>query len=58
MNKQVNILQGVYSGHLVRFPNQVEGVFTFIIDNAENDELIGKGVSQRVYYTKTRKNDK
>lgn len=54
MNKQENISQGIYSGHLVHFPNQAKNVFTFIIDEAEDVELIGKGVFQRVCTTETK----
>jgi len=48
MSKKENIPQGTYIGHFEHFPNQAKNVFTFIIDKAENVELIGKGVSQRV----------
>jgi hypothetical protein len=40
-----HIPQGIYNGHLEHFSNQIVGVFTFIIDEAENVELIGKGFS-------------
>jgi len=42
------IPQGEYVGHIEHFPNQAKNVFTFIIDEAEDDTLIGKGVSQLV----------
>ena len=46
MSKKNNIPQGKYTGHFVHFENQRKNVFTFIIDEAENDEMIGKGVTQ------------
>jgi len=57
MNKKENIPQGVYSGHLVHFPNQAECVFTFIIDEAENDEMIGKGIPQRITHDTRKRED-
>jgi len=49
-----HIPQGKYVGHIEHFPNQTENVFTFIIDEAEDNTLIGKGISQKIHITGTK----
>lgn len=38
-----NLPEGTYTGHLVHFENQAEFNAVFIIDNADDETLIGKG---------------
>lgn len=48
INKNDKIPEGTYTAHIEHFPNQAKNVFTFIIDEADDAELIGKGVSHRM----------
>ena len=49
MSNEKHIPQGIYTGRWEHFPNQVEGVFTFIIVEADDAKLIGKGVWDKLY---------
>jgi len=45
---KIKLPPGEYTGHWEHFENQPENCFVFIIDEADDDSFIGKGMCQQI----------